>query len=430
MGINGVSLREIPLAEATKVLRDAKSPRDLEFEAAGEAVDERRGGDRAAEARAGAQQAVEVTAEGEARSTAGSRPSAGSQASYLVTTDGAESVFNVTVLPALFGSSRSVCDAKALVHTLPEDGCGTLQGGLELFEGKYAIVRRGGCEFLMKALNAAEAGAAGILVINYEAQPLVAMPMGGGTGAHQSDTGDVGIPAAMMSHADGAYLFREIDGEARGEIKGQLFLHGSCVDEAAVEEAAARRSAELAWDGSSSAEATAVRSGQLIVTGGTMGKQVFEFLTAAFGGMPPVSEGSAACVLHRLSNPADGCTELQTQVHGMWAVVERGGCSFVEKVRNVQRAGAVGVIVLNNEHGLVHMPAGELPIAAPPRARCTSRLLTSRLRCWLLCALRRGGVDHRPAKHPSCYDQPALVNLAQENASCGILHPRELRARR
>ena len=45
VGINGVSLREIPLAEATKVLRDAKSPRDLEFEAAGEAVDERRGGD-------------------------------------------------------------------------------------------------------------------------------------------------------------------------------------------------------------------------------------------------------------------------------------------------------------------------------------------------------------------------------------------------
>lgn len=39
------------------------------------------------------------------------------------------------------------------------------------------------------------------------------------------------------------------------------------------------------------------------------------------------------------------------QVSGKIAVVVRGGCMFVEKARNVEAAGAIGMIVLDNKKG-------------------------------------------------------------------------------
>lgn len=61
------------------------------------------------------------------------------------------------------------------------------------------------------------------------------------------------------------------------------------------------------------------------------------------GGVVLVNDGSA--------NPTQGCGALVGFPAGAIALVDRGGCTFVVKVKNAQNAGAVGVIVANNVAG-------------------------------------------------------------------------------
>lgn len=69
--------------------------------------------------------------------------------------------------------------------------------------GKVAVLYRGSCEFGLKAFNAQEAGAVGVIIINNAAGAPVAM--GGGANGL-----DVTIPVVMISAADGALLRPEI----------------------------------------------------------------------------------------------------------------------------------------------------------------------------------------------------------------------------
>lgn len=43
--------------------------------------------------------------------------------------------------------------------------------------------------------------------------------------------------------------------------------------------------------------------------------------------------------------PSYACSELSESLKGRLAVIRRGKCTFVEKVRHAQNAGAVGVLV-------------------------------------------------------------------------------------
>ena len=61
------------------------------------------------------------------------------------------------------------------------------------------------------------------------------------------------------------------------------------------------------------------------------------------GAVVPVSDGSA--------NPSLGCGPLIGFPAGAIALVDRGTCPYVQKVRNAQAAGAVAVIVVNNVAG-------------------------------------------------------------------------------
>ena len=47
----------------------------------------------------------------------------------------------------------------------------------------------------------------------------------------------------------------------------------------------------------------------------------------------------------------EGCTSFGEDATGKIAIIRRGECSFVEKVKNAQNAGAIGVIMLNNVSG-------------------------------------------------------------------------------
>ncbi|MCK8523704.1 T9SS type A sorting domain-containing protein [Aquimarina sp. D1M17] len=65
---------------------------------------------------------------------------------------------------------------------------------------------------------------------------------------------------------------------------------------------------------------------------------------------------------------SDGCdATLQNaaDIAGNIAVVKRGFCSFTQKVINVQNAGAIGVIIVNNNSGLFNMPGDDAGITIP-----------------------------------------------------------------
>ncbi|HEX6098106.1 MAG TPA: M36 family metallopeptidase [Thermoanaerobaculia bacterium] len=52
-----------------------------------------------------------------------------------------------------------------------------------------------------------------------------------------------------------------------------------------------------------------------------------------------------------VATPADGCTAISTTLTGRIAIIDRGNCDFVVKVKNAQLKGAVGVIVANHAAG-------------------------------------------------------------------------------
>jgi uncharacterized repeat protein (TIGR01451 family) len=95
----------------------------------------------------------------------------------------------------------------------PDMGCNTLEG---FTVGNIAVVRRGGCGFGVKALNAENAGASGVVIVNSNPeQNIHSLGMGGG------DEGSlVTIPVVMISYEDGEDLITELDSE--GSITASL----------------------------------------------------------------------------------------------------------------------------------------------------------------------------------------------------------------
>ncbi|MGH3681231.1 MAG: S8 family serine peptidase [Natronosporangium sp.] len=54
---------------------------------------------------------------------------------------------------------------------------------------------------------------------------------------------------------------------------------------------------------------------------------------------------------YTVTEPANGCTPISTDLTGRIALIDRGVCAFTIKVRNAEAAGAAGVIVANNSAG-------------------------------------------------------------------------------
>lgn len=72
----------------------------------------------------------------------------------------------------------------------------------------------------------------------------------------------------------------------------------------------------------------------------------YEFSVGLFGSPYLVKD----CQTHSVSvsNPIDACTPSTSSVNNTVALVQRGGCTFVQKARNMQKSGASGMIVINN----------------------------------------------------------------------------------
>ncbi|MBA0721227.1 hypothetical protein Golax_008789 [Gossypium laxum] len=73
----------------------------------------------------------------------------------------------------------------------------------------------------------------------------------------------------------------------------------------------------------------------------------------------PAIEGTGKCGILYLANPLDACSDLSNKVEkgsnitSPFALVIRGGCSFDDKVRRVQKAGFEAAIVYDNDDGFL-----------------------------------------------------------------------------
>jgi hypothetical protein len=96
----------------------------------------------------------------------------------------------------------------------PNDGCEPVTNSGDL-AGKIAVIRRGACEFGLKALNAQNAGAVGVVMVNnVEGPPIV---MGGG-----ADGESVTIPVLMVTDVTGAAIVAEL--AAGNTVNSTLFF--------------------------------------------------------------------------------------------------------------------------------------------------------------------------------------------------------------
>jgi hypothetical protein len=115
----------------------------------------------------------------------------------------------------------------------------------------------------------------------------------------------------------------------------------------------------LVWNGPNvTAKVPQVLRGlpRLTISGPAAGAAAGNYLigSASFG--PPLNvPGVSADVMPTTTANADGCLEFspldRVAVKGNIALINRGVCGFVVKVKNAQLAGAVGVIIADNQAG-------------------------------------------------------------------------------
>ena len=120
-------------------------------------------------------------------------------------------------------------------------------------------------------------------------------------------------------------------------------------------------------------------SSTLAVSGAAAGGAAgnYDVGDAAFGpplANPPV-RGQLMPVVDQANGTGLACTPLNAlnalAVRGNVALIDRGTCTFVEKVHNVQAAGAIAVVVADNQPGDVIGLSGSDPTITIPTVRVT-----------------------------------------------------------
>ena len=104
--------------------------------------------------------------------------------------------------PAAFGAAVAVGEhtwTAKLVLAFPSDACDPTQLDTSSLYGAIALVQRGDCSFLTKALNVQAAGAVALVVANDAVDPMVQM-------ATTTGASSILIPACMISYNDGNTL--------------------------------------------------------------------------------------------------------------------------------------------------------------------------------------------------------------------------------
>ncbi|MGG6229660.1 thrombospondin type 3 repeat-containing protein [Tenacibaculum sp. SDUM215027] len=122
----------------------------------------------------------------------------------------------ISVLTTAFGGDITTPITKDLVlvvdSTVPtEDGCDAITNAAEL-NGKIAVIRRGTCNFSVKAKNAQDAGAVAVIIVNNENTAPFNMAAGDGSES-------VTIPAVMINQEIGDAIITKL---STGSVNGTL----------------------------------------------------------------------------------------------------------------------------------------------------------------------------------------------------------------
>ena len=194
-------------------------------------------------------------------------------------------------------------------------------------------------------------GASAVIIVN-NAPGLVRMPPGV---IKMKKDYDVSIPVVMVKQTDGEALNDILSRNPKdtslrivGEIvvKGVTVIAGQCAIQA-----------QVGADGTVKGLETAQKDieGGLIRLEKDKGFQ-HEFLTAMFGGPIPKTEQ-----LYAFAEPYTACDEISNgdSLKGKFAVVLRGECLFANKAHNAEKAGALGVVVVNTDISLSRMFGGD-----------------------------------------------------------------------
>jgi hypothetical protein len=131
---------------------------------------------------------------------------------------------------------------------------------------------------------------------------------------------------------------------------------------------------QLAWIGPNAVAGAPMLSHAPVVKsaspapGGTFN---MDYATATFGPLPSTSAplGTLAVVATQAGETGPGCDTYNAAnaaaVHGKVALVYRGVCPFTQKVKNAQNAGAVGVLLANNQAGIQPPGGSDSTIVIP-----------------------------------------------------------------
>ena len=93
-------------------------------------------------------------------------------------------------------------------------------------------------------------------------------------------------------------------------------------------------------------------------------EELIEFMLAEFGAQNSKISGNIVIADHPLACN-DQVILNNEELTGNVAMIDRGSCLFVEKVLNAQEAGAIGVIICNNENGLSNLSGSDNRIVIP-----------------------------------------------------------------
>ncbi len=116
------------------------------------------------------------------------------------------------------------------------------------------------------------------------------------------------------------------------------------------------------------------------------------------------------------ANNNDGCAAFATGFfEGSFALIQRGGCTFAEKVANAYNAGADGVVVYNNQPGPPIIMGTDTPPFAAPCVMIDLAYGT---------ALRQYVLDNPSAtifiaKDPSFFTEPSYIDIMADFSSRG-----------
>ncbi len=215
---------------------------------------------------------------------------------------------------------------------------------------------------------------------NIDLLPVVLHEMGHGLNFANfvSETSGSNAGAPFLTDIYSTYTFDNTLGQTWAQI------NPTSGNEAAIQ-ASALRCGKIAWSGphvTAAVAAGALQLGAPILNVATppVIAGIYQVGAAAFGA-PLSSPGVTGTVVQAL-DPADGagptttdaCSPLTNAgaIAGNIAIVDRGTCGFIVKVKNAQNAGAIGVIVADNAAGCPPAGLGGAdPTITIPSARVT-----------------------------------------------------------